>query len=290
MLFIPFVTIIFLEITVLPLISVTVINALPVSGAFKKWINLNAIFTPKVNLRRIRRLKFFSDELLYCATSGNIPIFEINIKTNRCDSLVSPLDTLPPNMYGLEKINDTEMAGGLLSHGFLRFNPATRKFSSGAGGLEETDSLRYNTVYDILKDSRGRIWMASYYFRLAEYLPAENKIITFDKDPYNPVGFDGNSALCVYEDRQHNIWIGTSSKGVYRFNPDNNAVKFHAGLDRGPVFSLSVWNDNTLFIGTEKGPAFYDYRTGKRNDFKGSGQKPKSFLDGYGETGIDAIR
>ncbi len=235
----------------------------------KKWLNLNSIFSPKAMLRRVRRLKFFSDELLYCATSGNQPIYEINIKNNKVDSLISRLDPLPPNMYGLEKINDTEMVGGLLSKGFLRINVATRTFSAGLGVLGESDSIRYNTVYDILKDSRGRIWMASNYFRLAEYLPRENRIVTFEKDPYNPVGFDGNNALCVYEDRQHNIWVGTASKGVYRFNPDNNTVKFHAGLDRGPVFSLGVWNDKTLFIGSEKGPAFYDYTTDKRKDFTG---------------------
>ena len=246
----------------------------------KKWQNLNAVVSPKGSLRRIRRLKFFSDDLLYCTTSGNIPIFEINIKTNRLDSLISPIDSLPPNMYGLEKINETEMVGGLLSKGFLRFNVVTGKFVPGTGGLSESENIRYNTVYDILKDSRGRVWMASNYFRLAEYLPMENRLITFEKDPYNPVGFDGNNALCVYEDRQHNIWVGTASKGIYRFNPDNNSVKFHAGLDRGPVFSLSVWNDHTLFIGTEKGPAFYDYRAGKPSEFKGyAGMAPTGPLE-----------
>jgi len=235
----------------------------------KKWQNLNAAFKPAGKLRRVRRLKFFSDDLLFCSTSGNIPVFRINVKNNTYDSLVDKNDTLPPNMYGLEKLNENEMLGGLLSNGFSRFEVNTGSFKGGSGVLRRSDSVRYNTVYDILKDSRGRVWMASNYFRVAEYLPEQDTIVTFSSDPFNPFGFDGNTAICLYEDRQHNLWVGTSSKGVYRFNPDDNNVKFHANLDRGSVFSLGNWDNNTLFIGSEKGPAFYNYKTGATTAYIG---------------------
>jgi len=235
----------------------------------KKWQNLNAGFKPAGSMRRVRRLKFFSDDLLFCATSGNLPIYRINVKNNTYDSLVDRNDTIPPNMYGLEKLNENEMLGGVLSNGFSRFNVNTGSFRGGSGVLQRSDSVRYNTVYDILKDSRGRVWMASNYFRVAEYLPEQDSIVTFKSDPFNPFGFHGNAAICIYEDRQHNLWVGTSSKGVYRFNPDDNNVQFHAGLDRGSVFSLCNWDNNTLFIGSEKGPAFYNYRTGATTSFQG---------------------
>ncbi len=239
------------------------------SASQKKWQDLNAGFQPAGVIRRVRRLKFFSDDLLFCSTSGNIPMFKIDLKKNTYDSLIDKNDTLPPNTYGLEKLNDQEMLGGLLSNGFSRFNVNTKFFRGGAGGLRRSDSVRYNTVYDILKDSRGRVWMASYYYRLAEYLPEIDSVVTFDSDPYNPFGFDGNAAICVYEDRQHNIWVGTGSKGVYRFNPDDNMMKFNAGLDRGSVFSLGNWDNHSLFIGSEKGPAFYNYNTGTTTSFTG---------------------
>lgn len=235
----------------------------------KKWQNLNAGFKPAGKLRRVRRLKFFSDDILFCSTSGNIPIFKINVKNNTYDSIIDRRDTIPPNMYGLEKLNENEMLGGLLSNGFSRFNVNTGSFQGGAGVLGKSDSIRYNSVYDILKDSRGRVWMASFYFRVAEYLPELDTVLTFDSDPYNPFGFDGNAAICIYEDRQHNLWVGTTTKGVYRFNPDDNSVKFHAAPDRGSVFSLGNWNNNTLFIGSQKGPAFYNYKTGTIKAFNG---------------------
>ncbi len=251
----------------------------------KKWESVNNILSQPGRLRRIRRLKFFTDDLLYASTSGNIPLFEINIKTKSIDSiLINVNDTCCPNTYGIEKINNNLLMVGLLSHGIVNVNTKTKENFKIPGVLSENDSIRYNTVYDILKDSRGRIWMASFYFRLAEYLPTENRTVTFEKDPYNPYSFDGNSALCVYEDRQHNLWVGTSGKGVYRFNPDDNVVKFTAGNDynpgsipRGQVLSLVVTDSNSLFVGTDKGPSFFNFTTKKYKNFKG-----------LSTTGIDA--
>jgi hypothetical protein len=219
----------------------------------------------------------FTDDVLYATTSGNIPLFRINLKQKKYDSIIITYqDKRCPNMYGIEKLNDGELLGGTLSHGAVKVNNETKSSGPIPGVLGESDSIRYNTVYDILKDSRGRIWLASFYYRLAEYLPSENRIITIEKDPYHPYGFNSNSAICVYEDRQHNIWVGTAGKGVYRFNPDNTAAKIYSGNDfipgalhTGSVLSLAPVDANTLFVGTERGPSFYNYKEAVFTNYKG---------------------
>ncbi|MEJ7625381.1 MAG: two-component regulator propeller domain-containing protein [Ferruginibacter sp.] len=249
-----------------------------------KWQNVNSIMPAGSRLRFVRRLKFFSSDILYATTYGNIPLFKINLTDKTYDSIDVLKDTLAPNMYGIEKISNDEMMGGLLSNGIVCINTNNKEIRTVPGVLTKNDSIKYNTVYDILKDSRGRIWIASFYFRLAEYLPKTNEIITFQKDALSPYGYDGTSAICVFEDRQHNIWIGTGGKGVYRFNPDNNAVKFTSGNDHetnalqsGRVLSLVSLDNNTLLVGTENGPSFYDYTKKKHTNFKG-----------ISTTGIDA--
>ncbi len=242
-----------------------------------KWENLNAL--PKITgtLRRIRRLKFFNDELLVASTGGNIPMFLVNVQTNTHDSVIIDIDGKAPNMYGIEKLNESEILCGTLSHGAIKFNFKTRQSIAVTGALSISDSIRYNTVYDILKDSRGRVWMASFYFRLAEYLPAQNRVAVLEDDPHNPFSFAGTSATCVFEDRQHNLWVGTTGKGVYHFNPEYHAVTFNAGNDYVPgalpnarVLNLTVIDSSNLLIGTERGPTFYNYNTRHYKNYLGS--------------------
>jgi ligand-binding sensor domain-containing protein len=243
----------------------------------QRWENLNNWFRPKGAMRRVRRLKLFSDEILFGATSGNLPLYRVQLKQKTYDSIsMRYLDKCCPNMYGIEKINERELMGGTLSYGAVKVDAHTKAYTAVAGVLGASDSIRYNSVYDILKDSRGRIWLASFYFGLAEYLPGPGKIVTFEQDPFSPYGFNSNSAVCVYEDYQHNIWVGTAGKGVYRFNPDITSGKFYSGNDfvpgalhSGSVLSLVTIDSNTLFAGTEKGPSFYNYKTAQFTNFKG---------------------
>src|SRR5690606_25552346 len=128
----------------------------------------------------------------------------------------------------------------------------------------------------IHKDSRGRVWLASFYFRLAEYIPDQNRVAIFEEDPYNPYGFKGNEAECVFEDNRNNIWTGTSSNGVFHFNPQHNAVRFHVGNDFKPgalqqaaVRFITEIDSNRLFIGTSDGPSIYDKFTDTHTNYKG---------------------
>lgn len=253
------------------------------SGIFRfgrkeqRWESLNKLMQPEGKMRRVRRLEFFSDDVLFGATSGNLPLYRVQLGKRTYDSIsIRYIETCCPNMYGIEKINEREIMGGTLSYGVVKIDAQTKAYTPIAGVLGESDSIRYNSVYDILKDSRGRIWLASFYYHLAEYLPASNTIVTFKEDPFNPYGLNSNSALCLYEDRQHNIWVGTAGKGVFRFNPDITSGKFYSGNDfvpgalhSGSVLSLVPVDSNTLFAGTERGPSFYNYKTGRFTNFKG---------------------
>ncbi|MBC7901903.1 MAG: histidine kinase [Gemmatimonadaceae bacterium] len=242
------------------------------------WENLGQTYLVENRLKNIRRLKFFNRDLLYVTTNGNLPFFELNIGTNKVDSIYYKTqydDTCCLNMFGLEKLNESEMLAGFLSIGIARFNVQTKKYSIVPGVLGRKDSLLYNTVYDLLKDHNGRVWIASFYFRLAEYLPAEKRVVSFEKSPFHPNNFEAGSVLCIYEDRSHNIWVGTTSRGAYHFNPSRATTRFHS-LDvpetltpPGAVISLAVADSQTLVVGTEKGVSFFDYRVKKFTNFTG---------------------
>ena len=247
------------------------------SPAGSKWDNLNQIGAP-ANIRRVSRLKFFSDNLLLATTSGNNPLFIYDLEKKKADSIVvSYGEWENPNLYGLEKINDSIIIAGSLSHGILKLNLHQKTTQFIPGILRQNPYILYNSVYDVLKDSRGRIWLASNYFRLAEYDTVNDSVIVFKKNiANNPYPFEGRNAISIFEDRQKNIWIGTGSNGVFYFNPDNNAVHFHgsSNYEKGIEESASVYNilmldKDNLFAGTDKGFFIRNTSTGFYQNYLG---------------------
>ena len=248
-------------------------------GTGKRWQDVGLLMGVSERLRHVRKLKFFNSSVLFVTTNTNLPFFKVDLSTNRADSIFYKTkfgEGWGYNMFGLEKLNENEMMTGFLSQGIAVLDVRSKQYRTVKGVLGHTDSILYNSVYDILKDKSGRVWIASAYHRLLEYLPSLDTVIAVPRDPYNPLGFDGNSASCIYEDRRNNIWVGTRSNGIYRFNPAFDAVKFYPQNDyvkgqlaTGRVTSISVAGSDRLMVGTDRGPSIYDRRTNIFTNFRG---------------------
>jgi len=102
------------------------------------------------------------------------------------------------------------------------------KFHNYLMDNQKKGKLSFNTIQDIMEDSKGRIWVATVYglnHIEAEDLP-KTKIdkkrpnIFFQKhffDPVNPNSLANNSINQVYEDSQGMIWVATTS-GISKHN------------------------------------------------------------------------
>lgn len=247
----------------------------PASG---KWDNLKDR-PGSGSLRKVRSLTFFSKHLLLASTYDNIPFFMCDISTGITDSISMPVKGSPlsPHMFKVIKLSDTEILAGLLSFGTVKVDIVKKTYDYLPGLLRKNKDILYNAVYDILRDSRGRIWLATNYFKIAEYMPETDTVRTLNSiNAQNPFAFKGRTALDIFEDREHTIWVGTADKGVYFFNPAADAVKFYAGSDQGSqtlqpgsVETFTVLDSNTLFIGTDKGPSLLNLATGKYSNYVG---------------------
>ncbi|MEO6819943.1 MAG: two-component regulator propeller domain-containing protein [Ginsengibacter sp.] len=242
-----------------------------------KWEDLNSPVSGN-NLKKVKKLQFFSEDILMASTYDNNPFYIHDLNTHKTDSIIITYATgINPHMYKVEKINDSEVIAGLLSYGIVKINIKNKTYKDVPGVLRKNEEILYNSVFDLLKDKRGRYWLASYYFQLGEYLPGKDTVITYkNNDPYDPFAFESTHPISIFEDRQSNIWIGTRDRGVYYFNPDDKAVNFYSGnnygknsLQREEVTDLAVMDANTLFVGTGAGPSFLDVKTGKYENYAG---------------------
>lgn len=247
----------------------------------QQWENVSARLNLSGRLTLIKGLLFFNKDILFASTEKK-GLYKININTGAVNiydtySLkIGNPDDCCLSMYGMEKLNDEEILLGTLSVGLLKFNTKAGTFSWPKGVLTKRDDILFNTVNQIKRDHAGRIWATSHYFRLTEYLPHSDTIVSIPEDVYNPYGFESQNASCIYEDRQHNIWIGTFLSGVYHFNPNKKSVRFYCGndlqkgaLQSGKVISIAPLDSNTLMIGTNKGFSLYKRNTGAFLNYKG---------------------
>lgn len=77
---------------------------------------------------------------------------------------------------------------------------------------------------------------------------------TFVEDPSNPTSIMGNDVMCVYQDNNGNIWVGTN-KGLNLF--DRSKGEFVHYIDGGKlsrtIFDIKQVSDGKLWICTEQG-------------------------------------
>jgi len=174
-------------------------------------------------------------------------------------------------MFGIEQLNEEYLLVGTLSIGLIKFHIPSGTFSwpEKPGKLTKIDDVLFNTVSSSIKDSKGRVWVASYYFGLAQYFPDSDSIYIFPSEPTNPYGFWGLNASCLFEDRQGNIWIGSGRNGLFRFNPGQDKVRFHSqndadkhALHSGNLQYVSRVDSNTLVLGKSNGPTIFNKATG----------------------------
>jgi len=119
------------------------------------------------------------------------------------------------------------------------------------------DGLPQNTVFRILQDSRGFLWVAT-----------ENGLCRYDgysfkpyqNDPEDPSSISHNRVFAIFEDHLKTLWIGTE-RGLNKFDRRRERFTRYKHDPKNPHVTLSndniraIFEDHTgvLWIGTEGG-------------------------------------
>jgi signal transduction histidine kinase/ligand-binding sensor domain-containing protein/DNA-binding response OmpR family regulator len=105
-----------------------------------------------------------------------------------------------------------------------------------------SNGLFNNTVEDIIEDKAGNMWFAT-----------DHGISKFDGTTFSTIGNFVN-VLVLFEDMEGNIWIGTSDRGLYRFNGDSlRQFSSSDGFLATGAKVLKQDQQGTIWIGTWSG-------------------------------------
>ncbi|HVF81301.1 MAG TPA: histidine kinase, partial [Flavisolibacter sp.] len=166
------------------------------------------------------------------------------------------------SMHDGEFINSEEILISMARPGFVVFNTRTGQFRPPPLPFDPSGSKKYNEIGGVLKDSKGRIWLANSMYGLVEYKPANNSVYLLKSEPSYPYPYveQEGKGMNVFEDRDGNIWYGTSQRGVVWFQPRQDFIKIYqrdysnpASLADDGIHGFLQLNKEEMLVGTGKG-------------------------------------
>ncbi len=105
-----------------------------------------------------------------------------------------------------------------------------------------------NVVMELMEDSAGQLWVGSWSKGLMLGRPdGSTEWLTTGR------GFTSNTANCVFEDREHNVWVGTTAGGLLRLrHRDFSTYDQRHGLPTQPAMAIANGADE-VWLGVTAG-------------------------------------
>ena len=200
-------------------------------------------------------------ERLWISTSdGGIDVF--NIRDKEFENINDPRNTIAT---GLDKTETTtifrdsneNILVGTWESGFF----ILKKNSSNFSNINNSNSsLKSNKVMSFAEDSKGIIWIGTFFSGLYSYDIKKNKLTHHDSLDFKKYNINTSVIRKIIVDKKDNIWIGTRS-GLYQINkiknnysitPFNDKFKSILGenINYTIVFSLFEDKNNDIWIGS----------------------------------------
>lgn len=133
----------------------------------------------------------------------------------------------------------------------------------------QNSALKTNVILS-LAEHNGQIWMGTDGAGISILNPENGKITTFQHIPGDLYSLPANSILCLYRDKNNNMWAGSVRNGVINIKeagmktyPDALPGQSY-GLSEKTILSIYQGSDAQIWIGTDGGGINrFDPATGK---------------------------
>ena len=142
-------------------------------------------------------------------------------------------------------------------------------------------NVDYTFIPSLLKLNDGTMLIAAFYQEILRMAPETGKLTQL-KVPDMPKCIRRSVFIPtdMHQDRNGDVWIGTVSNGLLRYNSQTNAMTRIAGLSCSDVASIEEGNQGNLWISTMKGLNRLDMKTGRITSlYKADGLAGDEFMD-----------
>lgn len=124
---------------------------------------------------------------------------------------------------------------------------------------------------DIVEDSTGKFWIATWPGGLHVFDPETGEFTAYRHDPSDSTSIADDRVQCLFVDRQGRMWLGTFMEGLDLVVKDGSRVVFRhfrhrddgSGLSHNRVWTVSQDAGDRIWIGTDFGADTLNPSTGK---------------------------
>ncbi len=169
----------------------------------------------------------------------------------------------------------------------------------------DPDSISGSIIFDILEDSRNRLWIGTDGGGFNRYDFETNSFQSYHPEAENPFSISSQKIFSLEEDSFGRIWIGTADAGISIFSPEtqrftNLSAGNTAGLESDVIRTLLRDSRGRIWVGTQGGGLsvstdgihFFNYLEGStvRELFEDSRNRIWIGLEGDGLLLVDESR
>jgi PAS domain S-box-containing protein len=197
----------------------------------------------------------------------------LDLKTNRFTRFKSRLnhpESISSNIVTALHLTPRGILMVATEKGFNRFNSENESFQRYLNDPNNPTSLSNNLVATIYEDPFSVLWVGSLGGGVSHYAPGRYKFAAYRSNPRQPETTpSGKLVLCLFEDRQGYIWVGTNL-GLNRFDRRSQTFKAYRSRPGDPHslsedYVISIFEDRKgrFWVGTwDGGLNRFDRETG----------------------------
>ena len=193
---------------------------------------------------------------LWLAMVGGINIINLDDSLPGIQHLMKGLNIPSHIITTLEADKSGNLWCGSLNEGLFKIENAFNNDSAKVARFKSVEAFQNQTIWDILCDSDGCIWIATDKTGVIKIDKSNLENVTPDNlITYNQThGLPSNQVLKVYEDSEGNIWMGTNGNGLCQFLGDHfTHYTTNEGLPGNQVFSICQNKKGDYWLGTYGG-------------------------------------
>ena len=175
-----------------------------------------------------------------------------------------------------EQTDDGTVWASTSSTNIIGFHPG-----SNEPEVKQAFHVDYTFISSLQKLNDGQMLISAFYQNIMKMDPKTGKLTQLEiPDMQNCIRRSVYIPTDMYEDDNGDVWIGTVSNGLLRYNPKTNTMTRVGGLSCSDVASIEKGHQGNLWISTMKGLNSLDLKTGRITSlYKADGLAGDEFCD-----------